>query len=160
MASAETSCSSSNTSGFSTWHRSAGAGAGAGAGSGADGGVAAAISPEAGTSVVCSNKLPVYFQHNGHSRTIVGIERRRPRGSARKWEYLLLLFDPSERSGADGLRRSLTQKSHWEGKIKRRVGTIARRDKYDILLVLEDDARGSDRTKFVKRHDAAALRNN
>ncbi|KAG8582534.1 hypothetical protein GDO81_008095 [Engystomops pustulosus] len=38
--------------------------------------------------VVCSSKPAIYFQHQGHSRTIVGIEERK------NHSYCLLLFDP------------------------------------------------------------------
>jgi hypothetical protein len=37
---------------------------------------------------------PLFLQHDGHSRTIVGVERRRAT-PAERWRYLLLLFDPS-----------------------------------------------------------------
>ncbi|XP_077145633.1 zinc finger-containing ubiquitin peptidase 1 [Ranitomeya variabilis] len=42
----------------------------------------------AGGKVVCSSKPAIYLQHQGHSRTIVGIEERKNKS------YCLLLFDP------------------------------------------------------------------
>jgi hypothetical protein len=39
---------------------------------------------------------PLYFQHNGHSRTIVGIQRRRKSGSAKDEEAILLVLDPAQ----------------------------------------------------------------
>ncbi len=33
-------------------------------------------------SVVCTSRPPLYFQHEGHSRTIIGIERRLKQGEA------------------------------------------------------------------------------
>ncbi|XP_075780150.1 zinc finger-containing ubiquitin peptidase 1 isoform X2 [Pelodiscus sinensis] len=43
---------------------------------------------EGGTKVVCTPKPPIYIQHQGHSRTIVGIEERKNR------TLCLLIFDP------------------------------------------------------------------
>ncbi|XP_044864539.1 zinc finger-containing ubiquitin peptidase 1 isoform X4 [Mauremys mutica] len=43
---------------------------------------------EGGTKVVCTRKPPIYMQHQGHSRTIVGIEERKNR------TLCLLIFDP------------------------------------------------------------------
>lgn len=43
---------------------------------------------EGGPKVVCTSKPPVYLQHQGHSRTIVGIEERKNR------TLCLLIFDP------------------------------------------------------------------
>uniref|UniRef100_A0A6G1RRU0 Zinc finger with UFM1 specific peptidase domain n=1 Tax=Hypotaenidia okinawae TaxID=2861861 RepID=A0A6G1RRU0_9GRUI len=43
---------------------------------------------EGGAKVVCTSKPPIYLQHQGHSRTIVGIEEKKNR------TLCLLLFDP------------------------------------------------------------------
>ncbi|XP_038598024.1 zinc finger-containing ubiquitin peptidase 1 [Tachyglossus aculeatus] len=43
---------------------------------------------EGGPKVVCSSKPPIYLQHQGHSRTIVGIEEGKNR------TLCLLVFDP------------------------------------------------------------------
>ncbi|XP_067402733.1 zinc finger-containing ubiquitin peptidase 1 isoform X2 [Emydura macquarii macquarii] len=43
---------------------------------------------DGGTKVVCTPKPPIYMQHQGHSRTIVGIEERKNR------TLCLLIFDP------------------------------------------------------------------
>ncbi|XP_051020160.1 zinc finger-containing ubiquitin peptidase 1 isoform X2 [Acomys russatus] len=43
---------------------------------------------EGNAKVVCTSKPPVYLQHQGHSRTIVGIEERKNR------TLCLLIFDP------------------------------------------------------------------
>ena len=52
-----------------------------------------------------AGKPPLYFQHEGHSRTIIGIERFRPAVQGKKglkegcsddgFQYHLLLLDPS-----------------------------------------------------------------
>jgi hypothetical protein len=67
------------------------------------------------SSVVTTSKPPLYFQHEGHSRTIVGIERTLPPSQARSpgaagpsssggsskgdVEYTLLVLDPGQSSG-------------------------------------------------------------
>jgi hypothetical protein len=48
---------------------------------------------------VCSGKPPLYLQHEGHSRTVVGIERcLSPQAEARSGvaaaEYSLVILDP------------------------------------------------------------------
>nr|XP_023506736.1 zinc finger with UFM1-specific peptidase domain protein isoform X3 [Equus caballus] len=43
---------------------------------------------EGGPKVVCTSKPPIYLQHQGHSRTVVGIEERKNR------TLCLLIFDP------------------------------------------------------------------
>jgi hypothetical protein len=40
---------------------------------------------------------PIYLQHQGHSRTIVGVEKRRVTGANNKDEYLLLVLDPAKK---------------------------------------------------------------
>lgn len=59
----------------------------------------------------CAGKPPLYFQHDGHSRTIIGIERYKPtQGKAKRraessatcssegFLYNLLLLDPSHKT--------------------------------------------------------------
>ena len=59
----------------------------------------------------CAGKPPLYFQHDGHSRTIIGIERYKPtEGKAKQraessatcsnegYLYNLLLLDPSHKT--------------------------------------------------------------
>lgn len=60
---------------------------------------------------VCAGKPPLYFQHDGHSRTVIGIERYKPTGgkgkrraesnttcSSEGYLYNLLLLDPSHKT--------------------------------------------------------------
>ncbi|KAL8534713.1 hypothetical protein ACS0TY_010666 [Phlomoides rotata] len=44
--------------------------------------------------VVLSEKAPLYFQHDGHSRTIVGIQAKHQKNGTR--QYNLLILDPAE----------------------------------------------------------------
>ncbi|XP_068018377.1 zinc finger-containing ubiquitin peptidase 1 isoform X1 [Melanerpes formicivorus] len=43
---------------------------------------------EGGAKVVCTSKPPIYLQHQGHSRTVIGIEEKKNK------TLCLLLFDP------------------------------------------------------------------
>ncbi|XP_045699670.1 zinc finger-containing ubiquitin peptidase 1 [Phyllostomus hastatus] len=43
---------------------------------------------EGGPKVLCTSKPPIYLQHQGHSRTVIGIEERKNR------TLCLLIFDP------------------------------------------------------------------
>ncbi|WVZ18366.1 hypothetical protein V8G54_005688 [Vigna mungo] len=60
--------------------------------------------------VLISEKTPLYFQHDGHSRTIVGIQVNYQQ--KRHLQYNLLILDPAQRTAA--LERSLRQKVRWE----------------------------------------------
>ena len=50
-----------------------------------------------GSNVQQTELLPLYLQHQGHSRTIVGME------TAKSGETHLLLFDPGRYAGFDAL---------------------------------------------------------
>ncbi|KAK6118494.1 hypothetical protein DH2020_047761 [Rehmannia glutinosa] len=51
-------------------------------------------SKSANRHVVLSERSPLYFQHDGHSRTIVGIQAKHLRNGTK--QYNLLILDPSE----------------------------------------------------------------
>ena len=70
----------------------------------------------------------------GHSRTIVGIERRRPRAGAAEDEFHLLVLDPGIPTVklADALREG----NHWQRLLKRGVHTL---DKPEYQLLYVDD---------------------
>jgi len=107
-----------------------------GGGSGGGGGGSSGSGAASGTRVSIvhqSGKLPLYFQHQGHSRTIVGIERRRvPGGGGAALEDVLLLFDPSVDSAQ--LAEKLTQKTGWESMLKRTPKTL-KKDAYQIVML-------------------------
>jgi len=68
-----------------------------------------------------SNRSPLYFQHRGHSRTIVGIERCRKEGSNKEEDYLIVL-DPSQRTC--DIITALQRKQGWEELVKRGMHTL------------------------------------
>ncbi|KAG0607497.1 hypothetical protein M758_8G033200 [Ceratodon purpureus] len=72
-------------------------------------------------SITFSNRSPLYFQHRGHSRTIVGIERCKKEGSNKEEDYLIVL-DPSQRTL--DIIRSLQRKQGWEELVKRGMHSL------------------------------------
>jgi hypothetical protein len=77
-----------------------------------------------GEQVIASGKPPLFFQHDGHSRTIVGVERRRPAPGAPE-EALLLVLDPSTEPRALG--GALRRRAGWERMVKRGAATLRKR---------------------------------
>uniref|UniRef100_A0A5B7AG47 Putative zinc finger with UFM1-specific peptidase domain protein n=2 Tax=Davidia involucrata TaxID=16924 RepID=A0A5B7AG47_DAVIN len=70
--------------------------------------------------VVVSEKAPLYFQHQGHSRTIVGIQVKHQRNGMQ--QYNLLILDSAHKTTA--LERSLKENVGWQKLIKRGVHTL------------------------------------
>jgi hypothetical protein len=77
-----------------------------------------------GEQVAVSAKPPLFFQHDGHSRTIVGVERRRAAPGAPE-EALLLVLDPSTEPRALG--GALRRRAGWERMVKRGAATLRKR---------------------------------
>lgn len=71
-------------------------------------------------SVIVSEKVPLYFQHDGHSRTIIGIQVKHQRSGMQ--QYNLLILDPAQKTAA--LERSLKEKVGWQKLIKRGMHTL------------------------------------
>lgn len=66
---------------------------------------------DANLSSCCAGKPPIYIQHQGHSRTLIGVERiQLHEGHAA--EVSLLLLDPGLR--LPDLITALRQKSGWQ----------------------------------------------
>lgn len=80
--------------------------------------------------VLISEKTPLYFQHDGHSRTIVGIQVKHQRSGIP--QYNLLVLDPAHRTAA--LERSLRAKVGWQKHIKRGVHTLKKKQ-YQLCYV-------------------------
>ncbi|MCD9645586.1 hypothetical protein HAX54_034602 [Datura stramonium] len=70
--------------------------------------------------ILVSEKAPLYFQHDGHSRTIVGIQIKCQRNGS--MQYNLLLLDPGHTT--ESLAKSLKGNSGWQKLIKRGVHTL------------------------------------
>ncbi|XP_073393978.1 uncharacterized protein [Physcomitrium patens] len=80
--------------------------------------------------IVFSKRSPLYFQHRGHSRTIVGIEKRWRPGVSE--EVYLIVLDPSQKTG--DVIRALRDKSGWQRLLKRGIQTLKHAE-YQICYV-------------------------
>ncbi|RZC68664.1 hypothetical protein C5167_031903 [Papaver somniferum] len=80
--------------------------------------------------VTISKKTPLYFQHQGHSRTIVGIQRKQPQDGSK--QYTLLILDPGHKTKA--LEWSLKQNFGWQKLIKRGVHTL-KKPQYQLCYI-------------------------
>eukprot|EP01018_Ginkgo_biloba_P011906 Gb_05546 [translate_table: standard] len=91
--------------------------------------------------VITSQRTPLYFQHNGHSRTIVGIQRRRKSLLAQEEESILLVLDPGQRT--EELARALRENVGWQKLIKRGSHTL-RKPEYQVCYVDPGIAHGEE----------------
>lgn len=73
---------------------------------------------------------PLYFQHDGHSRTIVGIQVNHQQ--KRHLQYNLLVLDPAHSTVA--LEGLLRQKVGWEKLVKRGMHTL-KKPQYQLCYV-------------------------
>lgn len=87
--------------------------------------MSASIKPKPGCNrVVVTDKAPLYFQHDGHSRTIVGIQLKSlPNGMH---QHSLLILDPAHKTKV--LESCLSKKVGWQRYIKRGVHTLKKSD--------------------------------
>ncbi|KAL4436617.1 hypothetical protein ABPG75_003756 [Micractinium tetrahymenae] len=120
-------------------------------GSSGDGGAAAAAGGEGEghgakrlrlqqSAVRLSGKSPLYFQHEGHSRTIIGIERRLV-GRERQAQYTLLILDPGTPGPA--LANALSSRQGWQRLLRRGAHTL-RHGQYQLLYVGPGLAQGAE----------------
>ncbi|KAF0895378.1 hypothetical protein E2562_012408 [Oryza meyeriana var. granulata] len=78
--------------------------------------------------VFVSDKTPLYFQHQGHSRTIVGIQKQNGQCGNQE-RFALLILDPGH--GTSDLERALRSKTGWQRLVKRGVHTL-RKPQYQL----------------------------
>ncbi|XP_010519581.1 PREDICTED: zinc finger with UFM1-specific peptidase domain protein [Tarenaya hassleriana] len=90
------------------------------------------------SGVRLTSKSPLYFQHDGHSRTIIGIQKCW-RGLSH--QYNLLILDPADRTEA--LETSLVEKKGWEKYFKRGAHTL-KQPEYQLLYVDDGIANGEE----------------
>ena len=77
----------------------------------------------------------------GHSRTIIGIERRRPRAGAAEDQYNLLVLDPGVPTAK--LAAALRDGKGWQNLLKRGVQTLSKPE-YQLLYVDDGVATGAE----------------
>lgn len=81
-------------------------------------------------SVFATGKAPLYFQHDGHSRTIVGIQVTPQRNGMHL--HSLLILDPAHRT--ETLERALQKKFGWQKLIKRGIHTL-KKQQYQLCFI-------------------------
>ncbi|CAI9087025.1 OLC1v1020990C2 [Oldenlandia corymbosa var. corymbosa] len=89
--------------------------------------------------VILSEKAPLYFQEDGHSRTIVGIQAVLK--SNKMHQYNLLILDPGHQTEA--LEKSMKQNFGWQKLIKRGIHTL-KKHQYQLCFIEPGIARGEE----------------
>ncbi|KAK4403731.1 Zinc finger-containing ubiquitin peptidase 1 [Sesamum angolense] len=92
---------------------------------------------------------PLYFQHDGHSRTIVGIQAKHQKNG--KQQYNLLIFDPAEKTRA--LEKSLRENVGWQKLIKRGIHTL-KKPQYQLCFIEPGIAHGEELEELKTLHSA------
>ncbi|XP_066324716.1 uncharacterized protein [Miscanthus floridulus] len=98
-------------------------------------------------------ECPLYFQHHGHSRTIIGIQKKMGHRGSQE-QYTLLILDPGHRT-AD-LERSLRSKKGWQRPVKRGVHTL-RKPQYQLCYV-DPGIASSEEMEQLKTIDSILVR--
>ncbi|KAL2921571.1 Zinc finger-containing ubiquitin peptidase 1 [Bienertia sinuspersici] len=80
--------------------------------------------------VVVTNKMPLYFQHHGHSRTIIGIQVKHQKNGLK--QYNLLVLDPAH--STEALESSLKENFGWQKFLKRGLHTL-KKPQYQLCYV-------------------------
>lgn len=101
------------------------------------------------SSIILSQRSPLYFQHRGHSQTIVGVERRRKTSPPPEQHFdgdddddvYLLVLDPSQPTMR--ILQSLKEKQGWEKLLKRGLRTL-KQTEYQLCYVDRGVAKGEE----------------
>lgn len=93
--------------------------------------------------VVVTNKMPLYFQHQGHSRTIIGIQAKHQKNGLK--QYNLLVLDPAHKTEA--LEKSLKENFGWQRFLKRGLHTL-KKPQYQLCYVDPGVARAEEIEKL------------
>lgn len=106
-------------------------------------------------AVTRSGKPPLYFQHEGHSRTIIGIERFRPAVQGKKglkegcsddgFQYHLLLLDPSFKT--NNIASALSSGHGWQKVMKQGIHNL-RSQQYQLLFVDDGIVHGKEQEEW------------
>ncbi|KAK3042018.1 hypothetical protein RJ639_001720 [Escallonia herrerae] len=101
--------------------------------------------------IIVSEKAPLYFQHDGHSRTIVGVQVKHQRNGMEK--YNLLILDPAHKTEA--LEKSLKENVGWQKLIKRGVHTL-KKLQYQLCYI-DPGCASSEEMEKLKTLDSVKL---
>jgi len=115
---------------------------------GRDGAVQSAAQARRG--VVMSSQPPLYLQHDGHSRTVVGVQRRHE-SKGRCSDFLLVLDPGLGREGFEDFVSASSRGHGWERFVKRSIAPLKRKAEYELLIVDPYSAIGSEQQLAAKR---------
>eukprot|EP00747_Dinoflagellata_sp_TGD_P186785 gnl/TRDRNA2_/TRDRNA2_44068_c0_seq1.p1 gnl/TRDRNA2_/TRDRNA2_44068_c0~~gnl/TRDRNA2_/TRDRNA2_44068_c0_seq1.p1 ORF type:complete len:347 (-),score=67.75 gnl/TRDRNA2_/TRDRNA2_44068_c0_seq1:102-1007(-) len=92
---------------------------------------------------VCSSaQPPLYLQHDGHSRTIVGVQKRYEAGGKRS-DFLLVLDPGLGQGGFEDFKAAAARGRGWERFVKRSLAPLQRKTEYELLVVETEGAIGT-----------------
>lgn len=89
-----------------------------------------------------SPRPPLYFQHHGHSRTVIGMQRRYEL-CGKISNYLFILDPQLGLQGFEDFLKGVRRGHGWERYVKRSLAPLQRKSEYE-LLVLEPEGAISD----------------
>lgn len=99
-----------------------------------------------GEQAQSSTLPPLYFQHQGHSRTIVGYEQT-------STKFSLLLFDPS--SSGRKLRLKLEQREGWQMMMKRSAHTLTQ-GQFQIVYISPGELLKTDSLEYASGRELSS----
>merc|ERR1712194_697851 len=79
-------------------------------------------------------RAPLYLQHDGHSRTVVGVQRRREKGGG-VTDFLLVLDPGLGESGFEDFVAASRRGRGWEKFVKRSLAPLRRKGEYELLMI-------------------------
>ena len=92
-----------------------------------------------GRGPAVTSRPPLYLQHDGHSRTVVGVQRRHERGGGRT-DFLLVLDPGLGEQGFAGFQAAARAGKGWESFVKRSVAPLRKKAEYELLIVEPEGA--------------------
>merc|ERR1712070_735363 len=102
-------------------------------------------------TVTRTDRPALYLQHDGHSRTVVGVQRRRE--GAGHADFLLVLDPGLGRTGFEGFFEAVRRGRGWEKFVKRSIAPLKRKSEYELLIVEQGScASDSAATRCISQH--------
>lgn len=92
---------------------------------------------------------PLYLQHDGHSRTVVGVQRRREPGG-QCTDFLLVLDPGLGEHGFEEFTAAALRGRGWERYVKRSLAPLRKKPEYELLVVEADGSIGPESLAAAK----------
>eukprot|EP00931_Biecheleriopsis_adriatica_P031857 TRINITY_DN18634_c0_g1_i2.p1 TRINITY_DN18634_c0_g1~~TRINITY_DN18634_c0_g1_i2.p1 ORF type:complete len:360 (-),score=70.43 TRINITY_DN18634_c0_g1_i2:67-1146(-) len=86
------------------------------------------------TEVNRDPRPPLYLQHDGHSRTVVGVQRRREANGSVK-DFLLVLDPGMGEQGFSDFSAAASRGRGWEKFVKRSLAPLIKKAEYELLVL-------------------------